>query len=119
MNDIETIQRARGWRECPDHNGFWLSPHDPNRCTHALPDPLADTSEGWWEFGQILRWAHEPAWRLAVEPYHDGTYGASVFRWTDLGGLRRIAEVEHPDFRAAIVAALAAAVRREREEPNG
>ena len=60
------------------------------------------------------RGSTEWCWRLAVEPYHDGTYGASVFRWTDLGGLRRIAEVEHPDFRAAIIAALAAAVRHEK-----
>lgn len=69
MNDVETIQGARGWRECSEHNGFWLSPQDNPTCVHPLPDPLADTPEGWWEFGQILRWAEQRGIRWECDEY--------------------------------------------------
>lgn len=114
MNDVETIQRARGWRECSEHNGFWLSPQDNHTCVHPLPNPLTDTPDGWWEFEQILKWAHDKGWELALELLPRGPYHADVYTkdrlWLGLG---------RGDFRAAIVAALAAAVRRESEEPNG
>lgn len=93
MNDIETIQKARGWRECPEHNGFWLSPQDNHTCVHPLPNPLTDTPEGAWEFVQILKWAEAKGRALAVGWMGNG-YG---------------------DFRAAIIAALATAVRNESE----
>ena len=31
------------------------------------PDPLADTPEGWYEFGQIIKWAHEKGWAFVLE----------------------------------------------------
>ena len=92
-NDVETIQGARGWRECPEHNGFWLSPQDNHTCVHPLPNPLTDTPEGAWEFVQILKWAEAKGRALAVGWMGNG-YG---------------------DFRAAIIAALATAVRNESE----
>lgn len=80
MNATETVQRARGqvWCGCGDGQGNcysrrWLDypttglatihvvtekcgvAHEPP--WEPYPDPLADTPEGWWEFGQILEWA--------------------------------------------------------------
>lgn len=98
-NDVETIQRARGWRE-----SVWP----------FLPDPLADNPEDWWEFGQILNWAHAKGWRLEID-HHAGDYQVSVWVVDHWGSLSE----GHPDFRAAIVAAIAAAVRRTSSRSEG
>ena len=112
MNDVETIQRERGWRECERHNdcGEW---HRGRASKGGLPDPLADTPEGWWEFGQILKWAQ------SYFPGHS---------WYQITTTKSITEVEvvvdglsvtlkrDADFREACIAALAAAIRRESED---
>lgn len=109
-SDVTTVQRARGWRECEHHDGcgVWQFGVIERR---GLPDPLADTPEGWWEFGQILRWAHEKGWRLNLIHGYNGTYMGRI--WPE-GGVFIDGDV-HPDIRAATIAALAAAVRRESE----
>ena len=56
MNDIETINLV-----------------------DLLADPLADTPEGWWEFRQILKWAHEKGWVWTAEPYIGGNHQVDVF----------------------------------------
>lgn len=132
MNDTETIQRARGWRWYGASDGKmcvgrrWFSPvsggefgsihevlascgdaHDPP--WPVARDPLADTPEGWWEFGQIIKWAHEKDWafvlEIAVHHYCAVVNGAAGWMGNGYG-----------DFRTAIIAALAEAVRRESED---
>lgn len=118
MNDIETIQRERGWRECERHNdcGEW---HRGRASKGGLPDPLADTPEGWWEFGQIIKWAEEWAANNGAQIHIvNALYANDPHEWhvnvTDVAG------IEHGghgvgDFRAAFIAALAAAIRHESE----
>lgn len=128
-NDVTTIQRARGWRECEYEDSH---SHQPETGPCALevyedgesgcrygwdapyPDPLSDTPGGWWEFEQILKWAHEKGWELALELLPRGPYHADVYTkdrlWLGLG---------RGEFRAAIVGAIAAAVRRTSSRSEG
>lgn len=113
MNDIETIQKARGWRECdsPIDCDYWVLP-DANKHQLKLPDPLADTPEGWWEFGQIITWAmDEKRWNLSVEPYRDVAYQADIYKDDGLW-----LGVDYGSFREAIIGAIAEAVRHESED---
>ena len=117
MNDTEIIQRERGWREGRALAGrdYWTRPpfgiHQLN-----LPDPLADTPEGWYEFGQFLKWAHEMGWRFEIDSYGNGEYVAAVVeRAAGFGWIGFVEGPMRPDFRTAIIAALAAAVRPESE----
>lgn len=131
-SDVTTIQRARGWRwfgarddsqSCIGRRFFTTAPERNWRYSHEVsvacgdaheppwaisPDPLADTPEGWWEFGQIIKWAHEKGWafvlEIAVHHYCAVVNGAAGWMGNGYG-----------DFRTAIIAALAEAVRRESE----
>ena len=118
MNDIETIQKARGWRECSEHEGFWLRPGEAKRCEHPLPDPLADTPEGWFEFGQIIMWAHESGWRLNLEHYTTGKreYVSCIWSIPESTLIGESKTDGYPDFREAIIGAIAEAVRHESED---
>ena len=121
MNDVETIQRERGWRECgfPAGRNYWTSPITGIHQRY-LPDPLADTSEGWWEFGQIAAWRDKwctergAFWSLIscvlLDDEQSWGYEMVIFM---LGETTYSAK--HADERAAIIAALAAAVRHESE----
>lgn len=85
-----------------------------------LPDPLADTPEGWWEFGQIAAWRDKwctergAFWSLTscvlLDDEQSWGYEMVIFM---LGETTYSAK--HADERAAIIAALAAAVRHESE----
>ena len=109
MNDIETIQRERGWRRCPDGCMYWVLTDHASKHQLSLPDPLADTPEGWWEFGQIIKWAHEKGWAFVLEiaAHHYCAVVNGAAGWMGNG---------YGDFRTAIIAALAEAVRRESED---
>ena len=127
-SDVELIQRARGmgwvgvaedgvcigrrWLDERPAGGFLRDFHAvAESCGDAheppwpiSPDPLADTPEGWWEFGQILRWAHESGWL-----WFKGD------AWMIRGPGNRYGEAYHVDERVARIAALAAAIRHESE----
>ena len=100
MNDIETINLV-----------------------DLLADPLADTPEGWWEFGQIIEWAENQRlrspylpWRFDLMHYGDGHYSSRVWLVGNRYTSPPLAEAASSDFRTAIIAALAEAVRRESED---
>lgn len=120
MSDVETVQRERGWRECEYEDGWHspkIAPCEQRKlstwCLQGswpfLPDPLADTPDGWWEFGQTLKWAHEKGWVWAAEPYIGGDHQVDVFGDDEHIGYG------YGDFRTSIIAALAEAVRHESE----
>lgn len=128
-NDVTTIQRARGWRECEYEDENWHQPETAlcvlevyeegeSCCRYGwyapYPDPLADTPEGWCEFGQILKWAHEKGWRFEMD-HHAGNYQVSVWVVDHWGSLSE----GHHDFRASIVEVLAEAVRRTSNRSEG
>lgn len=115
MNDIETIQKARGWRECSEHEGFWLRPGGAKRCERPLPDPLADTPEGWFEFGQIITWATGKKWSLSIETAHDDLYQADVYLNAETEFAMCIGEF-YGGFREAAIGAIAQAVHYESED---
>lgn len=104
MNATETVQRARGFMWCERHSR-WLPPgwrdieffpHD-NACGEPA-DPLADTPEGDHEFMAILRWADaRELGRTCLQRMLEYDYAL-------LGG---------PDFKAAFLEALAAAIKGE------
>lgn len=111
MNDVETIQRERGWHRdfcCSEPDCDWKDMWRNGDSIGLLPDPLADTSEGWLEFGQIIKWAHEKGWAFVLEiaAHHYCAMVNSAAGWMGNG---------YGDFRTAIIAALAAAVRPESE----
>ena len=115
-NDVEVVQRKR-YQPCTKHFDGWRLPDGTQlfqwgccyRSIDSLPDPLADTPEGWWEFGQILKWAHKQGWQFELGHFA-GNYEAAVWNHP-----YQIGRATHTDFRAAIIAALAAAVRHESE----
>ena len=110
MSDVETVQRERGWQRCPDGCMYWVLVTDHLDKHHeSIPNPLADTPDGWWEFGQTLKWAHEKGWVWAAEPYIGGDHQVDVFGDDEHIGYG------YGDFRTSIIAALAEAVRHESE----
>lgn len=103
MNDTEIIQRERGWR--------WYGP--------VARDPLADTPEGWYEFGQILKWADK--WCTERDAFWDLT-SSVLLDDEETWGYEMVIfmrdettySAKHADERTARIAALAAAVRHEK-----
>ena len=76
MNAVETVYRAMGWRPALWNGRYWHEPGAPEEAVaYPLPDPLADTPEGWWEFGQILEWAEwSVQWDVAMAKVFDSMW---------------------------------------------
>lgn len=117
MNAVETVYRAMGWRPALWNGRYWHEPGAPEEAVaYPLPDPLADTPEGWWEFGQILGWAEEWAtgkhyrldWALGWEPFEGKERRTWYATITHLNTI--IANTSASDFRTAVLSALAEAV---------
>ena len=123
-SDVETIQRERGWIKIQEYCGCWVkqgTEHHFGSHHLWLPDPLADTPEGWWEFGQILKWAEDQRlrspylpWLFDLVHYGDGHYSSRIWLVGNRYTSPPTAEASG-DFRTAIIAALAEAVRHESE----
>lgn len=87
MNAVETVQLAR-YRPSPAGDDSAL----------VVPDPLADTPEGDHEFMETMRWADaRELGRVCLQRMLEYDYAL-------LGG---------PDFKAAFLEALAAAIKGE------
>lgn len=121
MNATETVRKGQRWEPCGSSGCGWWSRRDAegNEVEHRpLDDPLADTPEGWWEFGQYTKWRdallrergwflerkYAPGHRVSAKEYHH--------RVTVVGGHGRelLATAEHADERTAEIEALAEAV---------
>ena len=112
-SDVETIQRERGWHRdfcCSEPDCDWKDMWRNGDSIGLLPDPLADTPEGWWEFGQILKWADGEGYYFTVHTQHEQMI-AACFR----SGYSSLKFHQHETERGARIAALAAAVRHESE----
>lgn len=98
MNATETVRKARGAVPCACGTNYQTGNLIYGDTHYHGPDPLADTPEGWWEFGQILEWAQREGHLVATI---DG--GMSVLGWCHLWLAKQPAQ----DFRKTFIVALA------------
>ncbi len=129
-NDVEVVQRKR-YQPCTKHFDGWRLPDGTQlfqwgccyRSFDSLPDPLADTPEGWYEFGQILKWIEDKRhtkpylpWAFEIKYYGENSYSAAFWLVGNRYTAVATAEASGSDPRGAVIAALAAAVRPESED---
>lgn len=67
MNATETVRKAMGREACACGTNYQTGNLIHGDTHYHGPDPLADTPEGWWEFGQIMEWAREQGWRWELD----------------------------------------------------